>query len=282
MNIVERQKVQHRSIQLVDALEHAEGHSQIHNARMALNEFIGTLIDLVSIYQRPEEGGVGVGPEMRGSRLKRAQQFYDEAHLSRDIERKVTMTRYQLRSAILAMTVDPRDRDNLESEVTFATLHKPMVVSGDEGPETAEVGLYVYDTEYPGESGWCPLPEKPPEGDLVRRPWVQHWESQMVVPTPDLASIEGTDVVIRLSIEALKLGAENSELFFNAEEHGEKLSVSDPNVLAKSFVSALNYECNERGDTFVIQAFDRALSHLVEQGEDGIDAIDIEKEDDGS
>lgn len=281
MNISERNKVQARSIQLLDALEKAEGHEAIHKARVALNEYIGALIDLVSIYQRPEPGGVGVGPEMTGSRLKRLQDFYDMAHAQRDVEHMVTMTAHQMRQALHLVNPDRLDLDQLNSSVTIELYNRDVATNNPEAP-IAKAGLYARDSEYP-EEGVIYLEEAVEERDMRAPGWlldlgVSTWSAGMVVPSPDLAKIEGDEIVIRLSKGALKHGTENSDAFFNIAENGGSATITDMDLYTKSFVSALNHELNDTGDTPVIQLFDRALSHVLEQGDDGIDVQEGDEE----
>ena len=89
-----------------------------------------------------------------------------------------------------------------------------------------------------------------------------------------LAEIVDGEIVIRLTADAAQFAAENSEYFFRCKEGGDPLMVTDKNLLLKSMRNALNREA-EDGSTPVIRMFDDALEHLCEQGDEGVESVNL-------
>lgn len=91
-----------------------------------------------------------------------------------------------------------------------------------------------------------------------------------LAPT-ELVAIEGDDVVIRVSLDALVFASEHGCLttFSETKNDFRTVKVTDPTAWRDAFVRALRRE-QENGDTPVHRMLDEALEHAVEQGEDGI------------
>ena len=90
----------------------------------------------------------------------------------------------------------------------------------------------------------------------------------------ELVSIEGEDIVIRITPDALKFGTEHCPLFerwSDATGAFVAVTVTDAAAWRDAVVRALRRE-QEDGTTPVHLLLDQAVFHAFEMGEDGIDA----------
>lgn len=149
---------------VVDAIQDKEDTGVARASIDEVRKLFGDVVELLTIYERPSDDLVGI----RKGDLKRAQDAYDAAHSGRDIKTIMTLTGHQLRTAVAFANPDKGDRMQLESEVTFAYLHKG--IESDDPDEAVEPGLRVYFTEYP-EEGSIPLPPEPPGSEHETQPW---------------------------------------------------------------------------------------------------------------
>lgn len=89
----------------------------------------------------------------------------------------------------------------------------------------------------------------------------------------DMAKIEGDEIVIRLSFDALVTATNASpaftEQYDEATDSYQLPKVTDRAVWAKAVVEELNSE-SEDGTTLVHLMFDKAFEGAVEQGAEGI------------
>lgn len=87
----------------------------------------------------------------------------------------------------------------------------------------------------------------------------------------ELVSIEGEDIVIRITPEALKFATEQGCLraYLAAKHDFAEVRITDLAVWRREFVAALRRE-KENGDTPVHLMLDRCLEYAVEQGAQGI------------
>lgn len=87
----------------------------------------------------------------------------------------------------------------------------------------------------------------------------------------ELVSLEGEDIVIRITPDALKFASENGVLatFSKLKNDFRKVSVFDVPVWRKEVLCALRREA-ENGDTPVHLMLDSCLEWAVEQGAEGI------------
>lgn len=87
----------------------------------------------------------------------------------------------------------------------------------------------------------------------------------------ELVSIEGDDIVIRVTLDALVFASENGVLstFSNIKNDFRKVRVFDKQAWRNEVVLALRREA-ENGDTPVHLMLDDALQRAVEQGPEGI------------
>lgn len=85
-----------------------------------------------------------------------------------------------------------------------------------------------------------------------------------------LANIEGTEIVIRVPISAIRFAASTALEDCN-------VIVTDERKAATAIVRYLNDE-DEEGSTPVHFALDKALSEAVEQGEEGFSFAEEEEE----
>lgn len=92
----------------------------------------------------------------------------------------------------------------------------------------------------------------------------------------DLVSIEGDDIVIRVSLEALVWASENGCLctFSTVKNDFRTVKVTDPVTWRDAIVRALRRE-KENGDTPVHLMLDAALEYATDQGEEGIQIEEI-------
>ena len=84
------------------------------------------------------------------------------------------------------------------------------------------------------------------------------------------ARLEDGHLVIRLSIETLAHAARHSDYFFQANNHGTQLLITDEASFAKAVQRALNREA-EDGSTPITRMLDAATRHVADQGDDGIE-----------
>lgn len=83
----------------------------------------------------------------------------------------------------------------------------------------------------------------------------------------DMAKIEGDEIVIRLSFDALVTATEACPAFEPIEDN--QPAVTDRAVWAREVVRELNSE-SEDGTTLVHLMFDKAFLQAAEQGAEGI------------
>lgn len=83
------------------------------------------------------------------------------------------------------------------------------------------------------------------------------------------ARIEDGHLVIRLSVATLAHTARHSNYFFQANENGTQLLITNEEAFAESIRRALNREA-EDGSTPITRMLDAATVHAAEQGEDGV------------
>lgn len=88
---------------------------------------------------------------------------------------------------------------------------------------------------------------------------------------PELVSIEGEDIVIRITPDALRFASEHGCLstFSVAKNDFCKVRVTDLAAWRKAILMALRRE-EENGDTPVHLMLDGCLEYAVEQGDEGI------------
>lgn len=86
-----------------------------------------------------------------------------------------------------------------------------------------------------------------------------------------LVSIEGDDIVIRVTLSALKFASEHGTLctFLPAKNDFRTVKVTDAIAWRDAIVRALRRE-KENGDTPVHLMLDGALEYAADQGEEGI------------
>lgn len=87
-----------------------------------------------------------------------------------------------------------------------------------------------------------------------------------------LVSVEGDDIVIRVTPGALVFATENAEAlctFSERKNDFRTVKVDDPVQWRDAIVRALRCE-HENGDTPVTLLLDAALLYAVEQGEEGV------------
>ena len=95
-------------------------------------------------------------------------------------------------------------------------------------------------------------------------------------PTPPCARfesearVEDGHLVIRLSVATLAHAARHSDYFFQSNNHGTQLLITDEASFAESIRRALNREA-EDGSTPITRMLDAATVHVADQGEDGIE-----------
>ena len=89
--------------------------------------------------------------------------------------------------------------------------------------------------------------------------------------TPDLVTLEGDDIVIRITPDALRFASEHGVLatFSNLKNDFRTVKVHDPVAWRDAIVRALRRE-KENGDTPVHLMLDDALEYAAGQGEEGI------------
>lgn len=88
------------------------------------------------------------------------------------------------------------------------------------------------------------------------------------------AAIEGSDIVIRVPIDALSTAPNTAwDMHFGAA--AEKWRVVDARLFAEEFVRELNRESGT-GETLVTAMLDRAAIEVAEQGGDGVDYSTVE------
>lgn len=87
----------------------------------------------------------------------------------------------------------------------------------------------------------------------------------------ELVSIEGGDIVVRVTLDALVFASENGVLatFSKLKNGFRTVKVHDPVQWRDAIVRALRRE-KENGDTPVHLMLDDALEYAVDQGEEGI------------
>ena len=93
------------------------------------------------------------------------------------------------------------------------------------------------------------------------------------MPDTPLVAIEGDDLVIRVSLDALVFATENGpalEAWNDQHSRFRTVKVTDPHTWQKSVLRALQKEA-ENGDTPVHRLLDGAVSYAAEQGEEGIE-----------
>lgn len=81
--------------------------------------------------------------------------------------------------------------------------------------------------------------------------------------------IEGR-LVISLRVSTLAHAVRHSQHFFDCEENGTKLKITNEAVFAASVAQALNRE-EEDGSTPITRMLDDAVEWVSEQGEEGIE-----------
>ncbi|MDA8251645.1 MAG: hypothetical protein M0Z28_21085 [Rhodospirillales bacterium] len=88
----------------------------------------------------------------------------------------------------------------------------------------------------------------------------------------DLVSIEGDDIVIRITPDALRFASENGVLstFCPQKNDFRTVRVTDLAAWRAEMISALNREF-ENGDTPVHLLLDSCLQYAVDQGGEGIE-----------
>lgn len=88
---------------------------------------------------------------------------------------------------------------------------------------------------------------------------------------PELVTIEGEDIVIRITPDALKFASEQGALatFWPKKNDFRKVRVTDLDAWRKEVVAALRREA-ENGDTPVHLLLDAALEWAAEQGGEGV------------
>lgn len=88
-----------------------------------------------------------------------------------------------------------------------------------------------------------------------------------------LVAIEGDDLVIRVSLDALVFATEHGpalEAWSNEHTRFRSVKVTDPKTWQKSVLGALRREA-ENGDTPVHLLLDNAVRYAAEQGEEGVE-----------
>ncbi|HEY4153529.1 MAG TPA: hypothetical protein VGM38_09430 [Pseudolysinimonas sp.] len=90
-------------------------------------------------------------------------------------------------------------------------------------------------------------------------------------PPPELVRIEGDDIVIRISLDALVFATEQGCLctFSKLKNDFRTVHVHDPAQWRDAIVRALRRE-KENGDTPVHLMLDDALEYAADQGEEGV------------
>jgi hypothetical protein len=91
------------------------------------------------------------------------------------------------------------------------------------------------------------------------------------VPLPELVSVEGEDIVIRITPSALTFASEHGVLCTFVPQTGNfrRAQVIDLPKWRDAVLRALRRE-QENGDTPVHLMLDACLKHALEQGEEGI------------
>lgn len=84
------------------------------------------------------------------------------------------------------------------------------------------------------------------------------------------ANIVDGKLVIALKIDTLSFAAQRSDYFFNCEEAGQLMKITNETEFAESVARALNVEA-EDGSTPVMRMLDKAFEFVCEQGEPGVD-----------
>lgn len=84
------------------------------------------------------------------------------------------------------------------------------------------------------------------------------------------ARIVGDELIIKLKISTLAHAARHSDYFFQCQEDGTTLKITDEAAFAESVASALNRE-EEDGSTPITRLLDEATEWVSEQGMDGIE-----------
>lgn len=89
--------------------------------------------------------------------------------------------------------------------------------------------------------------------------------------SPELISIDGGDIVIRITLDALVFASEHGCLctFSKLKNDFRTVKVHDPVQWRDAIVRALRRE-KENGDTPVHLMLDEALEYALDQGEEGI------------
>ena len=87
----------------------------------------------------------------------------------------------------------------------------------------------------------------------------------------ELVTVEGDDIIIRVTLDALVFASENGCLctFSKIKNDFRKVHVHDPVQWRTAIVRALRRE-KENGDTPVHLLLDEALEYAVDHGEEGI------------
>lgn len=99
---------------------------------------------------------------------------------------------------------------------------------------------------------------------------------------PDLAKIEGDEIVIRVPLAAIPYAASLalSEAHINTDDNGDtRVAITDPAVFAADMVRALNREKHEDGSTAIHLLLDEAVLEAFENGSEGAsdDGADLQK-----
>ena len=94
--------------------------------------------------------------------------------------------------------------------------------------------------------------------------------------TPDLVTLEGEDIVIRITPDALRFASEHGVLatFSKLKNDFRTVHVFDLPTWRKEVLQALRREA-DNGDTPVMLMLDECLQWAVEQGADGISIEEI-------
>lgn len=89
------------------------------------------------------------------------------------------------------------------------------------------------------------------------------------------ARIEDGMLVISVSISALSHAARHCPYFDFCRETGGGVKITDEAAFAESVRRALNQE-DEDGSTAVTRMLDKAFSKVVDNGDDGVEAVEAE------